>query len=192
MKFAIKLGDSYYYDGTNPNGIFDTAGFVSEKVAFDRATVWESRERVEAILRQWWDCDGNPKHKDTWHCVIDGQSVGKFNRIVEDVDRGAKRILFIPNTNARPELVEIEDDLFGRPSWSEKRLSAFKLGDYEYKHQYMLYGMSNERNGWREDLPSTYPEAIALHIPEYEVDGWEFVGMANDSNALFRRRRKVS
>lgn len=66
-----------------------------------------------------------------------------------------------------------------------------KTGGYEYKTAYLLYGMSNERNGWREDLPATYPEAVALHIPEHEVDGWEFVTMANDANGLFRRRKKA-
>ncbi len=187
MTFAIKLGTSFYYDGTEPNNQFDTAGFVPEKYAFDRATVWEDRERAEAIVRQWWDNDGNPKNKDTWHCVLDGQSVGKFNRIVEDVDRGAKRILFIPNIGPRPEVVEV-DELFGRPSWSDRKIVA-KRGEFEYKHVYMLYGMSNERNGWREDLPATYPEAVALHIPEHEVDGWTFVCMVNDANALFRRQK---
>ena len=190
MRYAIKLGDYYYFDGFRPSPLFDQEGFarLDEKQNW-LPTVWDDPARPTAIIAFWFDNSGNPKNKDTWHCVRGGISLGKFNRTVEDVSRGTNRVTFEPNPGPFPEVVEVDDDFDGRPPWTDP--IPVKTGGYEYKTAYLLYGMSNERNGWREDLPATYPEAVALHIPEHEVDGWEFVTMANDANGLFRRRKKA-
>lgn len=58
------------------------------------------------------------------------------------------------------------------------------MSKYEYTSKYLCSGMSNGRGSVGFD---TYPEAIAANIPQYEVDGWEFVCVDNDANGLFRR-----
>lgn len=184
-KYAIKLGSSFYYDGFRPNNRFDNAGFVPESVARLRATSWEDRARAEAVVRHWWDNDGNPKTIDQWHCSIDGQAVGLHLRVV---DEATKKTLYPANTGPRPEVVEVED-VFGRDAWSEATVVT-ERGPYEYRSQYLTYGMQSEFNNYNPDLPATYPQCVARNIPDHEVDGWEFYTMANDHNGLFRRLRK--
>lgn len=62
-----------------------------------------------------------------------------------------------------------------------------EVGPYEYKTQYVLFGMASDRNG--NTGYQSYPEAACANIPRYEVDGWEFHSMFNDANALYRRKR---
>lgn len=185
MKYAIKLGDSYYYDGFRPTSVFEHEGFarLTEDGSWS-PTIWDGPERPTAIIAYWFDNNGNPKNKDTWHCVRGGISLGKFNRTVEEVDRGTNRVTFEPNPGPFPEVVLVDDEFEGRAPWSDE--IETKVGDFEYKSVWLFH----LPRGVSENAPFiSYPTRVGMNIPAYEVDGWSFVCMVNSENGLFRRQK---
>lgn len=122
MKYAIKLNNSFYFDGANPTSIYDTAGWVGGKALLvQKPTVWNDREVAERILRHWFNNDGDRDYvpddkgvtKKFRYCTIGGSAVGQYLRKVDDQ---TKKAYLEENPGPFPKVVEIEEG-FGRPGW---------------------------------------------------------------------------
>lgn len=109
MKFAIKLGQQFYYDGKNAS-TYEHSGFGRK----ENATAWSTREAAQRVVDFWYDNHGDPKSQG-WYCTRDGKSVGKFVRIYDDKSKTTTRHL---NDGPLPEVVEIET---GRIPFSEPK-----------------------------------------------------------------------
>lgn len=102
MRYAIKLGNEYYCDGSNPTSL---EGFGPKEAA----TSWATKDAPDRIVRFWFNNNDNPKHINSWYCMRNGKNVGAF---IREPETGVLN----PNNGPLPEVVEVD---FSKAPWNE-------------------------------------------------------------------------